>query len=71
MLELFLSRDGSMLGRVLVLWLEAQESLMISEKRSLMRFMKSLYFDIPVTDKCDSYGRYRLYMEEMKESVRF
>ncbi len=29
-----------------------------------------LDFNIPVTDRCDSYGRYRLYMEEMKESVR-
>ncbi len=31
---------------------------------------EELDFDIPVTDKCDSYGRYRLYMEEMKESVK-
>ncbi len=29
-----------------------------------------LDFDIPVSDRCDSYGRYRLYMEEMKESVK-
>jgi len=29
-----------------------------------------LDFDIPVTDRKDSYGRYRLYMEEMKESVK-
>jgi NADH-quinone oxidoreductase subunit D len=29
-----------------------------------------LDFDIPVSDKNDSYGRYRLYMEEMKESVK-
>ncbi len=29
-----------------------------------------LDFDIPVSDRCDSYGRYRLYMEEMKQSVR-
>ncbi len=29
-----------------------------------------LDFDIPVTTRCDSYGRYRLYMEEMKESVK-
>ncbi len=29
-----------------------------------------LDFDIPVTDRCDSYGRYRLYMEEMKESIK-
>jgi len=28
-----------------------------------------LDFDIPVTKRNDSYGRYRLYMEEMKESV--
>jgi len=27
-------------------------------------------FDIPVTDACDSYGRYKLYMEEMRQSVR-
>jgi len=27
-------------------------------------------FDIPVSDRNDSYGRYRLYMEEMKESVK-
>ncbi|HHO42371.1 MAG TPA: NADH dehydrogenase (quinone) subunit D [Epsilonproteobacteria bacterium] len=29
-----------------------------------------LSFEIPVSDRCDSYGRYRLYMEEMKQSVR-
>ncbi len=29
-----------------------------------------LNFDIPVSDRNDSYGRYRLYMEEMKESVK-
>jgi len=29
-----------------------------------------LDFDIPVSDRMDSYGRYRLYMEEMKESVK-
>ena len=29
-----------------------------------------LDFDIPVTDRKDSYGRYRLYMEEMKESIK-
>ncbi|SFV52032.1 NADH-ubiquinone oxidoreductase chain D [hydrothermal vent metagenome] len=29
-----------------------------------------LDFDIPVSDKCDSYGRYSLYMEEMRQSVR-
>jgi len=29
-----------------------------------------LDFDIPVSDRCDSYGRYRLYMEEMKQSIR-
>ena len=29
-----------------------------------------LDFDIPVSDRCDSYGRYRLYMEEMKQSTR-
>ncbi len=29
-----------------------------------------LEFDIPVSDRCDSYGRYRLYMEEMKQSIR-
>lgn len=29
-----------------------------------------LEFDIPVSDRCDSYGRYRLYMEEMKQSTR-
>ncbi len=29
-----------------------------------------LDFDIPVSDRCDSYGRYRLYMEEMKQSVK-
>jgi NADH-quinone oxidoreductase subunit D len=29
-----------------------------------------LDFDIPVSDRCDSYGRYRLYMEEMRESVK-
>ena len=27
-------------------------------------------FDIPVTDRCDSYGRYKLYMEEMRQSIR-
>ncbi len=29
-----------------------------------------LDFDIPVSDRKDSYGRYRLYMEEMRESVK-
>jgi len=29
-----------------------------------------LDFDIPVSDKNDSYGRYRLYMEEIKESIK-
>lgn len=29
-----------------------------------------LDFDIPVTDRCDSYGRYLLYMEEMRQSIR-
>ncbi|MBL0721771.1 MAG: NADH dehydrogenase (quinone) subunit D [Sulfurovum sp.] len=29
-----------------------------------------LDFDIPISDKCDSYGRYSLYMEEMRQSVR-
>ena len=27
-------------------------------------------FDIPVSDRHDSYGRYRLYIEEMKETVK-
>ena len=29
-----------------------------------------LDFDVPVTDTCDSYGRYKLYMQEMRESVK-
>jgi NADH-quinone oxidoreductase subunit D len=29
-----------------------------------------LDFKVPVTDKCDSYGRYKLYMEEMKQSIK-
>ncbi len=29
-----------------------------------------LDFDIPVSDTKDSYGRYRLYIEEMKQSIR-
>lgn len=29
-----------------------------------------LDFDIPVSDTCDSYGRYKLYMEEMRQSVK-
>ncbi|MDY0195078.1 MAG: NADH dehydrogenase (quinone) subunit D [Sulfurovaceae bacterium] len=29
-----------------------------------------LEFDIPTSDRCDSYGRYRLYMEEMKQSIK-
>ncbi len=28
-----------------------------------------LDFKVPVSDKCDSYGRYKLYMEEMHQSV--
>jgi len=27
-------------------------------------------FEAPYTDRCDSYGRYKLYMEEMRQSVR-
>ncbi|TLD80598.1 NADH dehydrogenase (quinone) subunit D [Helicobacter sp. MIT 11-5569] len=29
-----------------------------------------LEFDIPISDSCDSYGRYLLYMEEMRQSIR-
>ncbi len=29
-----------------------------------------LDFEIPVSDRCDSYGRYRLYMEEIYQSTR-
>ncbi|PAF50673.1 NADH dehydrogenase (quinone) subunit D [Helicobacter sp. 13S00477-4] len=29
-----------------------------------------LDFDIPITDSGDSYGRYKLYMQEIKESIR-
>lgn len=29
-----------------------------------------LEFDVPVTDACDSYGRYLLYMEEMRQSSK-
>ncbi len=29
-----------------------------------------LDFDVPVSDRCDSYGRYKLYMEEMRQSTR-
>ena len=29
-----------------------------------------LEFDIPVSESCDSYGRYLLYMEEMRQSIR-
>jgi len=29
-----------------------------------------LSFDVPVTDTCDSYGRYKLYMQEMYESMK-
>ena len=31
---------------------------------------EELDFDIPVSDRCDSYGRYLLYMEEMRQSGR-
>ncbi|MEA3490437.1 MAG: NADH dehydrogenase (quinone) subunit D [Campylobacterota bacterium] len=31
---------------------------------------EELNFDIPVSDSCDSLGRYRLYIEEMRQSVR-
>ncbi|BCD61486.1 NADH-quinone oxidoreductase subunit D [Nitratiruptor sp. YY08-26] len=27
-------------------------------------------FNIPVSDRCDSYGRYLLYMEEMRQSIK-
>ncbi|MDR3346878.1 MAG: NADH dehydrogenase (quinone) subunit D [Campylobacteraceae bacterium] len=27
-------------------------------------------FDVPVSDTCDCYGRYKLYMEEMRQCVR-
>jgi NADH-quinone oxidoreductase subunit D len=29
-----------------------------------------LDFDIPVSERCDSYGRFMMYMEEMKQSTR-
>ena len=29
-----------------------------------------LDFDVPYSDRCDSYGRYKLYMEEMRQSVK-
>jgi NADH-quinone oxidoreductase subunit D len=29
-----------------------------------------LDFDIPVSDRCDSYGRYRLYMAEIEQSIK-
>lgn len=29
-----------------------------------------LEFDVPVSQTCDSYGRYRLYMEEMRQTCR-
>ncbi|EEO26069.1 NADH dehydrogenase (quinone) subunit D [Helicobacter winghamensis] len=29
-----------------------------------------LEFDVPVSESCDSYGRYLLYMEEMRQSIR-
>jgi NADH-quinone oxidoreductase subunit D len=29
-----------------------------------------LDFDIPISDKCDSYGRYKCYMAEMYESMK-
>ena len=29
-----------------------------------------LDFDIPVSDKCDSYGRYKCYMAEIRESMK-
>ena len=29
-----------------------------------------LDFDVPVTDTCDSYGRYLLYMEEIRQSMK-
>lgn len=31
---------------------------------------KELDFDIPITDSGDSYGRYRLYMQEIRESIK-
>ncbi|MDR0666542.1 MAG: NADH dehydrogenase (quinone) subunit D [Campylobacteraceae bacterium] len=27
-------------------------------------------FDVPVSDTCDCFGRYKLYMEEMRQSIR-
>jgi len=27
-------------------------------------------FDVPVTDRCDAYGRYKLHMKEMRESLK-
>ncbi len=27
-------------------------------------------FDVPVSDTCDSYGRYKLHMEEMRQSIK-
>lgn len=31
---------------------------------------KELDFDVPISDRCDSYGRYLLYLEEMRQSIR-
>lgn len=31
---------------------------------------EEMEFDIPVSDSCDSYGRYKLYMEEMRQSIK-
>ncbi|MCI5968013.1 NADH dehydrogenase (quinone) subunit D [Helicobacter sp.] len=31
---------------------------------------EELEFDIPISESCDSYGRYLLYMEEMRQSIR-
>jgi len=27
-------------------------------------------FDVPVSDRCDSYGRYKIHMQEMRESLK-
>jgi NADH-quinone oxidoreductase subunit D len=40
------------------------------KKRDAYGLYPELDFDIPVSHTCDSYGRYKIHMQEMRESMK-